>query len=167
MSAEEAAPVPAAAQPQAEHRWLERLVGEWTFVAEASMGEGKPPTRTEGTESVRSLGGVWIVAEADAEGPDGGKATNIIQLGYDPAKGRYVGSFISSFMTSFWRYEGAREGDRLVLDTEGPSFTGEGTSPYRDIVEITGDDSRVLRSQMPGPDGGWVEFMVARYTRRR
>ena len=166
MSAQEAAPAPTPAQPLPEHRWLERMVGEWDFVAEADMGDGQSH-RSEGTESVRSLNGVWIVAEGTADGPDGSGHTNIIQLGYDPAKGRYVGSFISSFMTRFWSYEGAREGDRLVLETEGPSFTGEGTSPYRDIVEITGDDTRELRSQTPGPDGGWVEFMVSRYTRRR
>jgi hypothetical protein len=158
---------PARAEPTPEHRWLERMVGDWDFVAEAAMGEGLPPMRSEGTERVRSLGGVWIVAEGEGDAPDGGAATNIITLGYDPARGRYVGSFVSSFMTSFWTYEGTLEGDRLVLDTEGPSFTGEGLSRYQDVVEFVDDDHRVLRSRAPTPDGGWMEFMTARYTRRK
>ncbi len=31
------------AEPQKEHEWLHKLVGEWTCEAEASMEPGKPP----------------------------------------------------------------------------------------------------------------------------
>ena len=45
------------AEPQQEHRWLERFLGEWTYEAEAVMAPGQPPMKSSGTESVRSLGG--------------------------------------------------------------------------------------------------------------
>ena len=43
-------------EPQKEHQWLQKLVGEWTCESEATMEPGKPPERFKGTESVRSLG---------------------------------------------------------------------------------------------------------------
>ena len=42
-------------------------------------------------ENVRSLDGAWIIAEMTGTMPDGSSATNILALGYDPAKKRYVG----------------------------------------------------------------------------
>jgi hypothetical protein len=54
-------------EPQKEHLWLQKLVGEWTFEAEASMGDGKPNEKTSGTERVRSLDGLWTVAEDRAK----------------------------------------------------------------------------------------------------
>ena len=31
------------AEPQKEHQWLQKLVGEWTSEGEADMGPGQPP----------------------------------------------------------------------------------------------------------------------------
>lgn len=93
---------------------------------------------------------------------------NITTYGYDPEKGRFVGSFISSMMTMMWLYDGSLDADErvLTLDTEGPSMMEEGkTARLQDIVEIIDDDNRLLRSQALGDDGQWQEFMVARYRR--
>ena len=48
-------------EPQKEHQWLQKLVGEWTYETEATMGPDQPPEKFKGTESVRSLGGLWIL----------------------------------------------------------------------------------------------------------
>ena len=50
------------AEPQKEHHWLQKLVGEWTSEAEMNMNR-----RPKGAEAVRSLGGLWILAEVEAE----------------------------------------------------------------------------------------------------
>ena len=55
------------AEPRKEHHWLERLVGEWTYESEAPMAPGQPPVKHTGTESVRSLGGVWVLCEGRGE----------------------------------------------------------------------------------------------------
>jgi hypothetical protein len=82
-------------------------------------------------------------------------------LGYDPEKQRFTGTFIGSMMTSLWLYEGKLKGDRLTLDTEGPNMSGgEGTSRYRDIIELVSDDERTMTSEVEGPDGTWTRFMT-------
>lgn len=146
------------------------LVGEWTSEADATMEPGKPPEKFKGTESVRSLGGLWILAEGQGEMPGGGAATTMMTLGYDPQKKRYLGTFIGSMMTHLWVYDGALDaGERvLTLETEGPSVAGDGKmAKYRDAIELKSDDHRVLTSHMLGEDGAWHGFMTATYRRKR
>ncbi|MDG3007734.1 DUF1579 domain-containing protein [Paludisphaera mucosa] len=156
------------AGPQKEHRWLDRLVGDWTFEGEcAAMGPGQPPMKYVGVETVRSLGGLWTVGEGENEMPEGGVGKSVMTLGYDPASRCYVGTFIASMMTHLWIYNGSLEGDVLELDAEGPGFTGEGARKYRDSIEFTDDDHRTLKSHALGDDGAWQLFMTARYTRKK
>jgi hypothetical protein len=155
-------------EPQSEHHWLQQLVGEWEMEAECVMEPGQPPVKSTGTETVRSLGGLWTVGEGRGEMPGCGEATSLMTLGFDPAKGRFVGSFVASMMTHFWLYDGALDasGKVLTLDAEGPSMTGDGKmARYQDIIELPGDGQRIMRSRMQGADGGWTEFMTARYRR--
>jgi hypothetical protein len=155
------------ADVQKEHLWLSKLVGDWSFEAECLMGPGQPPVKTTGSQTVRMLGGLWMIGEGEGECPDGSRAKSIITLGYDPEKQRFVGTFIASMMTHLWPYEGTLDGNVLTLDSEGPSFSGDGTTvKYQDIVELRDDDHWILRSRMPGEDGKWLEFMTAHYRRQ-
>src|SRR5262245_46277943 len=97
---------PMQVEPQQEHQWLHQLLGDWIFETEATMEPGKPPEKFTGSESVRSLGGVWVLCEGRGEMPGGGGGTTIMTLGYDPARQRFVGTFIGSMMTHMWVYEG-------------------------------------------------------------
>jgi Protein of unknown function (DUF1579) len=110
-------------EPQKEHQWLHKLIGEWTYEGEATMEPGNPPEKFKGSESVRSLGGLWTVAEARGDMPGGGAATMIMTLGYDPQTKRYVGTWIGSMMTHLWMYDGALEPSErvLTLEAEGPA----------------------------------------------
>lgn len=157
-------------QPQKEHRWLEKLVGEWTIETEAPVEPGKPPEKFTGTESVRSLGGFWTLSEGKGEMPGGGTATSLMTLGYDPHKKRFVGTFIASMMTYLWVYEGALDAEEraLTLDAEGPDMSGEGKmARYQDVIEFKSDDHRVLTSRMLRDDGTWQEVVVAHYRRKK
>ena len=80
------------AKPERQHLWLHKLIGEWTYEAEAVMEPGKPPAKSGGTESVRSLGEIWVLAEGRGEMPDGSPGTMLMTLGYDPQKQRFVGA---------------------------------------------------------------------------
>jgi hypothetical protein len=73
-------------KPQKEHQWLQRFIGEWT------MEPSQPPSRFTGTESVRSLGDLWFLAEGQGEMSRCGTATTLLTLGYDSQKQRYVGT---------------------------------------------------------------------------
>jgi hypothetical protein len=157
-------------EPQKEHQWLQKLVGEWTYETEATMEPGKPPEKFTGTESVRSLGGLWILVEGQGEMPGGGAATTLMTLGYDPQRKRYVGTFIGSMMTHLWVYDGALDAAErvLTLDTEGPDMAAEGKmAKYKDVIEFKSDDHRVLSSHMLGDDGKWHEVMTTHYRRKR
>jgi hypothetical protein len=154
--------------PQQEHHWLERMAGDWTFTTECSMGPDQPPMKSEGTDTTVSLGGLWVVSEWKSPGPDGTPMTSRMTIGYDPARGKYVGSFVASCMTHQWVYEGTLDagGTVLTLDTEGPSFTDPtAKAKYQDIIELHGDDKRVLRSRFQTDDGNWHDFMRAEYRR--
>ena len=156
------------AEPQPEHRWLHRLVGEWTFEVEA-MEPGQPSATFTGTESVRSLGDLWILAEGEGETPGCGTHESVMTVGFDPARGRFVGTWIGSMMTHLWVYDGALDADGrvLTLEAEGPAMTGNGTATYRDVIELESDDHRVLRAQVLGDDGEWRELMTAHYRRKK
>jgi Protein of unknown function (DUF1579) len=154
------------AEPQKEHQWLQKLVGEWWFEADSSMGPGQPPTRTHGSETVRSVGGLWTVAEGQGEVPSGGTATSIMTLGYDPQRQRFVGTWVGSIMAHLWTYDGTLDdaGRVLTLDTEGPHFSGgHKRARYQDVIEFKSDDHRVMTSRMLADDGTWHDFMTAHY----
>jgi hypothetical protein len=156
------------AQPQAEHTWLEQLTGDWTFETECRMGPDQPPMISRGTASCRSLGGLWALLQIRSDSTEeGGSWTALMTIGYDPAAGRYVGTFVGSMMTHLWVYQGSLDESkrRLVLDTTGPKFDGSGIGPYQDIVEVANSGEWILSSQMLGDDGQWNAFMTSRYRR--
>lgn len=157
-------------EPQAEHQWLHKLVGDWTCEFECDMGPDQPKLKQQGTASVRSLGGLWTITEGEGEMPGGGISQSVLTIGYDPAKQAFLGSFIASCMTHFWIYEnGALDaaGKVLTLNAEGPSFTGEGMSKYQDMIEFIDDDHHTLSSRVQGPDGAWTHFMTGHYYRKK
>jgi len=156
-------------ESQKEHKWLQKLVGEWTFEGEAMMEPGQLPVKFKGTESVRALGGLWILAEGRGEMPGCGASTTLLTLGYDPKRERFVGTFVASMMAHLWVYDGKLDesGKVLTLDTEGPDMAVEGKMRrMQDVIEIKSDDHRVLTSRMLGDDGKWLQFMEAHYRRK-
>lgn len=155
-------------QPQQEHQWLQRLVGEWTYESECSMGPDQPSMKNTGREVVRSLGGLWTVGEWFMDDLKLETCDCILTLGYDPAREKYVGTFVSLMMTNLWTYEGTRDGDVLTLDTEGPSMAGDGQlTRYQDIYTFVDNDHRTLTSQFRDDDGNWQAFMSSRYDRTK
>jgi len=158
-------------KPSKQHEWLNQLVGDWTIESEMSMGPDQPPMKHTGSENVRLLGGIWAVCEGGFDMPGGARGTNIMTLGYDPAKNRYVGTFISSMMSYLWHYDNGEVGAGgkvLTLDAEGPGMTPDvKLAKYKDTIEIVSPDERILRSQMLQSDGTWFPFMSAHYRRKK
>lgn len=157
------------AQPQKEHQWLQKLVGEWTYESKVIMGPDQPVETFSGTETVRSLSGLWVIAEGQGEMcADGGDTTTVLTLGYDPQKQKYVGAWIGSMMTFLWVYEGELDGAErvLTLNVEGPAMTGSGMAQYKDVHEFKSDDHRVLTSHIQGDDGQWHQFATVTYRRK-
>src|ERR671914_999005 len=157
-------------EPQKEHQWLQKLVGEWTYESECSMEPGKPPEKFKGSEGVRSLDGLWVLCEGQGEMPAGCRATTLMTLGYDPQKKQYVGTWVGSMMSYLWVYAGSLDAAEkvLTLNAEGPSCAGDGKfAKFKDMMEVKSDSHRVLTSHRLGDDGEWHQFMTAHYRRKK
>jgi hypothetical protein len=156
-------------EPGKEHQWLRKLLGEWTFEAEAQGKPGEPIAKFKGAETVRAVGDIWVVADGQGEMPGGGTGKTMMTLGYDPERKHYVGTWLGSMMTHLWVYEGELdEAERvLTLNTEGPAMSGAGTAKYRDVIEFRSDDQRLLTAHLLSDDGTWQRFMTTTYQRRK
>lgn len=151
----------------AEHEWLQQLVGEWKVSVETNSAPGEAPTTMESTERVRAIGGLWVVADGDAN-MDGANWSSVMTLGYDPGKQHFVGTWIDSLQTYLWTYRGALDEARkvLTLEAEGPGFEDPTTlASYRDQIELVDANHKRLVSSVRNPDGSWTEYMRAEYVR--
>lgn len=152
-----------------QHEWLQQLVGEWTATSEMTMATGAEPMRMEFTESVRSIGGLWILAEGSAS-IGGSPMTTLMTLGYDPAKKKFIGTWVDTMQAHMWSYEGTLDDAKkvLTLSTTGPAFEDPTkTSKYRDAIEIKSKDHKVLTSSVENADGTWNTFQRAEYKRKK
>ena len=155
--------------PLKEHEWLQQFVGEWESTSEMVAGPDQPPQQGTSTESVRAIGGYWIVAETHGNFMDT-QVTGIMTLGYDTLKRQYIGTWIDSTNSYCWLYTGQLDATEniLTLETEGPNpFQPGNTARYRDVVEFTDADHRILTSSALDGSGNWVTFLTAKYQRKK
>lgn len=151
--------------PTKEHKWLQQLIGTWTFEYEMPGDEGKT-VAVSGTETFRSIGEWWVQGESRSKTPDGKESVSVMTLGFDPLKGRFVGSWLGSMMPNLWVYDGELEGNGRVLSlySEGPSMDGSGSlAPYKDVIEIVSATHRTLSGHSKDADGTWQPFMKVEY----
>lgn len=167
LSAQESFKPPA---PEKEHAWLTQLAGEWDYDSEAVIAPGQPPLKAKGTESVRSIGGFWIMLENKGTVADQ-PFTGILTLGYDPAKKKFVGTWIDSMNSHLVVYDNASldaGGKVLTMNVEMPNpMLGGKLSKFRDVIEVKSKDEKVLTSSMLGEDGKWMTFLTVKYQRKK
>ncbi len=156
------------ATPQAEHHWLNQLVGDWNFEHRCVMPDGAESV-TPGKMHCRTLGGMWLICESSGQSDDGGTWGSVMTLGFDTAKNQYVGTFIGSMMTNIWHYLGVLDesAKKLPLNSEGPKFDGSGIGQYRDTIEIIDADTWRFTSEILQDDGRWVQFMDGKHVRSK
>jgi hypothetical protein len=154
-------------EPQKEHEWLQQLVGEWETEGEALTEPDKPPVKTKGTESNRSIGGFWVQGEHKGDF-FGTPFTGIVTLGYDAGKKKYIGTWIDSVLPHLWKYEGTLDaaGKILTLETEGPGHEAGKMAKYREAIEVKSKDHKVLTSATE-KDGKWVSYLTVNYRRKK
>jgi hypothetical protein len=162
---EMAPPMP---QPTQEHMWLRQLTGDWTADVEMFMDPAKPPETSQGTESVRKIGGFWVVADYSGT-MMGAPFSGMFTLGYDPEAKKYISTWIDSMGSHLWRSEGTMDssGKILTMEGEGPCPNAPGKmATFRDTIELKSDDQRVLTSEMQDESGKWVTGMIINYQRK-
>lgn len=155
--------------PGEHHKWLQQLVGEWTIESKMLTGPGAEPIICAGTDSVRSLGGRWVICELESEMPGIGAMNAVLTLGFNSETGKYQGTWIDTVHDLLWIYEGTLDptGKILTLEAEGPNMmdpTSTESVTYRDVIEIKSPDHRTLTSSAQ-VEGEWVQFATADYHR--
>lgn len=148
-------------KPSKEHAFFKQFVGEWESTGECVMAEGQPGIPCKGTDKARMLGGFWLVSNGNSEIMSM-KMENVLALGYDPEKKKYVGQWIDSMMPHLWRYEGEVDasGKKLTLNTSGPSPKDfSKTCKYIETYEFVTPDHRVFTSSFQKDDGSWSQMV--------
>jgi hypothetical protein len=155
-------------KPTQEHAWLQQLSGEWTAETEAVMEPGKPAVKSTGTESIKSLGEFWSIAEIKGQMMAQPFTGNMV-LGYNADNKKYVATWVDSMTSKMWNYEGSIDpsGKVLTLETEGvcPMHPGK-TTKFKETLEIKDKDHKVYSSSMLGEDGKWVTMMTSHAHRK-
>lgn len=153
--------------PAPEHAWLQRFVGEWDVEVEARMAPDAPPFVSRGVERIRSLGGYWVVGEAQSATTP---YCNVSTIGFDPGRAKYIGTWQDSMSSHLWTYEGTvnAAGDTLTLETEGPApFSPQARARYRDVTEFKSKNHRVFTSSRLEANGNWITHVTVHSRRRK
>src|SRR5690606_7628505 len=110
--------------PVKEHQWLKRFVGKWSTESKAIMAPDQPPVECTGTIDSQMFGEIWVVNEMRGN-YQGTPMRGLQTIGYDPAKKKYVGTWIDGMVNHMWHYEGTvdESGKTLTLEAEGPDFS--------------------------------------------
>jgi len=165
MSAQEAPTLP---QPVKEHEWLQQFIGEWESETQVFMDPNNPLKGT-GSETVRSLGGFWIVSTGKGE-MAGSNMEYVMTLGYDPAKKKYVGVWADSMTSHLWNMEGSvdESGKVLTMESTGPCPMRPGQlSKFRDVTEFKSKDHRTFTSYIQNEDGEWTPTVKGEARRKK
>jgi hypothetical protein len=161
-------------KPVKEHDWLRQLEGSWEGEFHMLVDPANPqktletPRKSKMTETTRMVGGFWAVPVIKSE-MFGQPFEALGQIGYDAAKGKYVGTWIDSMMPFLWSYEGSVDasGRILTLEATGPSCEDPNRmAKYRDVHEIVDKNTRRMSSSFE-KDGKWIPIMKAELKRTK
>jgi len=155
---------PAMPPPGPEHEMLKKDVGTWDATVEMFMQAGAPPSVSKGTDTVSMVGAFWQVDEFKSEmmgQPFEGRGAT----GYDPAKRKYVGTWVDSMMPGYYTTEGTYDPATKTLTAimEGPGPDGA-IAKTKETTEWKDADTRVFT--MFQPDGKSVMMRIT-YKRRK
>jgi hypothetical protein len=156
--------------PQKEHEWLKQYVGEWESDGEAMMGPDQPPAKLKGVESAAMVGGFWIVSRIDGGVVDVMPYQQVYTIGYDPEKGKYIGTIVDSMSSRVGLYyDGVADEkeNKLVMYFDGPTPDQSAQTTYRETTVMKTPDHKHFTSEMKLPDGSWVTTMTIHVRRKK
>ena len=164
LAAPALAQMPPMPTPGPEHEMLRKDVGTWDATVEMFMAPGAPPSVSKGTEIVTMLGGFWQITEFKSEmmgQPFEGRGA----MGYDPAKKKYVGTWVDTMAPAYYTVEGTYDAATKTLHAlmDGPDPSGQVTKT-KETTEWKDADNRVFT--MYAPDGKTPVMRIS-YKRRK
>ena len=143
--------------------WVKQFEGSWATESK-QPGASQAQTATLDSEIV---GQFWIVNQH--RGKISGMNFHAVQtIGYDENTKRFVGTWVDSFASHTWNYDGELDETctKLTLYADGPDWTDASkTREYRDTYEFKSKDEIVGTSQMKNDEGKWETFITSKLTR--
>lgn len=154
-------------KPGPEHELLKSEVGTWDASVEMAMAPGQAPSVSKGVETNTMLGGMWLLTDFKSE--MGGQAFEGHGVaGYDPAKKKYVSTWVDSTMTTLTVSDSSYDGATKTMtgSMEMPDATGK-PATFKTVTEWKDPDTRLFTIWGPGPDGKeWAGLKIT-YKRRK
>jgi hypothetical protein len=155
-----------AGKPGPEHKALQPLVGEWTYVAKFWLKPDAKPLEGSGSSVRKSIfGGRFIQEKLQSEKPT--RVTGMGLIGYDKGQKKYTSLWVDSMSTAIYIMHG-------TADKDGKKFTFLGThvDPVtrkevkgRLVLRIVGKDKVVVEESWD-QSGKWVKVVEGTYTRK-
>ena len=132
---------PPAFKPMAEHKVLNQEVGTWDATVKAFMsGPTAPPMISKGTEVNRLMtGGLWLISDFSGE-VAGVKFEGHGQFGFDPAKKKYVGTWVDSMGPNMSNLEGTYDEKTKTITYLGDGFDSTTNMKYSQRMVTTMKD---------------------------
>lgn len=131
-------------------------------------GEDGKAMQSKGVSVVKlACGGFWLFDDFSLPDFMGGPFSGHGVTGYDPAKDKYVGTWVDSMTTSIMSIEGSYDKAGKVLTMTGMG-TGQDGKPTKNRLVTTWNtaDSFVFEMFVTGADGKEASIMTITYTRR-
>lgn len=155
-------------KPGPQHQKLAASAGTWDALIEMAGPDGKPSTSKGVSEMKIALGGFWLVDDFAGE-LMGSKFVGHGLTGYDPIKGKYVGTWVDSMSPSLMVLEGDYDQSGKVLTMTGMGIGMDG-QPAKHRMVSTHKDANTTLFEMyvagAGADQPEQKMLTITYTRR-
>ncbi|HEU0094786.1 MAG TPA: DUF1579 domain-containing protein [Vicinamibacteria bacterium] len=158
---------PALPRPGPEHAILKDHAGAWDATVESFMAPGQPPVLSKGTEMGTMVGDFWLVSDfkTDMLGqPFTGHGT----MGYDPARKKYVSTWVDSMTPALALGESDYDAATRTFTgwIDGLDYAGQPTK-IKTVTVWKDPTTRVFTMSLKGPDGKDTTALRITYTRRK
>lgn len=149
------------------HKALAHEVGTWDAETKLWMDPDSKPIVSKGVEKNKMLGEHWVIGKFESE-MFGQKFHGQSQVGYDPVKKKFVGTWIDSMSPMLNLLEGTMNGNTLTMYAKGidPETGEEKTTKMVSTYPDANHKTFTSFDPVPGKEGEWLKTMEVNYTRR-
>lgn len=163
-------------QPNENHKLLEGMVGEWTYVSRFWWDESQEPSVSQGvTRAKMVLGGRYVQSESSGKmqfpGPDGKlqdmEFSGIATTGYDNAKQKFVNTWIDNMGTGIMASTGTYDPATRTFTYHGEYEPAPGmVNKVREVIKVIDKDKHTL-TMYEMRAGKEVKVLEIEYTRKK
>jgi hypothetical protein len=156
--------------PTRQHEAMARDVGVWDGETTTWSAPGAEPTKDKGAETNKMLGKLWLTSEYKGTFM-GQEFIGHMQLGYDPLKKKYVGTWVDTVSPFLFTLEGDYDvaSHTLTMMMHGTSAMTGQPETAKAVTRYIDDNNKVFEMHMPveGQEGQWWKMFEIKYTRRK